>query len=174
MKVNDKTIFKSKYIEVKERNNWYELSSSTGSNELVAVILRNGKGECLVRYENCPPYYQNGKEHMSMVALTGMKEVDETPIKAIIREIKEETGIDRKYYMLKYRGWVFTNKQSDLKIHLFYARERLDIGKNKKFIGEGDGTRGEKGSYAKFVSRRQAIRSRCGILKMLLSLNALD
>lgn len=172
--MKDKILFESKYTKTKLRSNWYELTSSIGTNEIVAVLFLNKAGKMLVRYEDCPPYYQKNKDKISMVALTGMREEGESPLMAIQREIFEESGITRNNYIIKQKGWAFANKQSDLKIHFFVALEKTNskIWKQKIFTGAGDGTKGEKGSYAKWVSRTYAKQhSRCGVLQMLLCRN---
>ena len=171
--VKDTVLFETKYIKVKKRDNWYDLSSSQGTNELVAVTISNKQGQWLVRNENCPPYYQNNKNNFSLVALTGMIENRESPKKAVIRELLEESGLTKKDYKLEYMGWVFTNKQSDLKIHLFRGHITQGNPKrnNKKLIGKGDGTKGEVGSYAMWRTRGTIYKnSKCGILYQLMAI----
>lgn len=164
-------LFESKYIEVSKVDGWYELSSSTGTNELVAVLVRNRSGQYLVRYENCPPYYDGKKKH-SLVALTGMVEKGEKPKASAYRELLEEAGIERKHLQkngLQYKGYVFTNKQSDLKIHCFVAMMGWNI--PQEYIGNtvGDGTKGESDAFAKWRALSTCLNSKCGILHLLLA-----
>lgn len=171
--MKDITKYKGKYVEVFERNDWYELSKSTGSNELVAVLIQNRQGKYLMRYENCPPYYhKNTVNEINMVALTGMMEVGETPLQAVRREILEEVGLTKKDIpKLKYMGYVFTNKQSTLKIHLFHGwLSPNNKNENAKILtGLGDGTIGEQGSYAKWRGYQIIKREcKCGIFMQLL------
>lgn len=168
----DTTLFETSYIKVKKRDGWYDLTSSQGTNEIVAVLLRTIDGRFMVRMENCPPYYQDGQDKMSVVALTGMREKRENHFKGARREILEESGLKEKDYVLHYCGFVFTNKQSDTKIHLFIGTiVNQDVSKKGKLVGKGDGTKGEEGAYCFFTEKESILRySKCGILYQLLSL----
>jgi len=170
--MKDVTLFETDYIKVKRRDGWYDMTSAQDSNEVVAVLLMDGKGRYLVRHENCPPYHIGETEHFSDVALTGMKEVGEIPMYAAIREVEEESGIHPASYVLQDMGWVFTNKQCDMKVHLF-----LGVVMNQEEIekmilrGVGDGTKGEEGAYCTWMTKAQIFdSSRCGILYQLLAL----
>jgi 8-oxo-dGTP pyrophosphatase MutT (NUDIX family) len=168
----DETLYETDYIRVKRRDGWYDMTSAQDSNEVVGVLLADGEGRYLVRHENCPPYYHNINQ-FNMVALTGMKEIGESPLEAAKREIEEESGLCEGDYVIHDCGWVFTNKQCDMKIHLFIGtvKDKYAI-KADKLHGVGDGTKGEEGSFAYWASKEEIFKkSVCGVLYQLLAVS---
>jgi len=138
-------------------------SELRGNGTLVAVLgyTETDDGIKFVgRFENVPCQDNDTK----LVSLTGMAEDGEDPREAAVREMKEESGIDIDTEDLIPLGTVRPSKAMDTTCHLF----AVDIGDKTPGKAEGDGSDGEKGTYAKFVSMRDIVKSDNSILHSLL------
>ena len=160
----DQTLWKGKYISIRLLDGWYEYLHD-GTSKLVVVLgyRRLGKDawEYLGRYENCPPH----KDGITLCALTGGIEENEKPLHAALRELKEESGLVYDSYdsEIKYLGTLRPSKASDSTAYLF-AVDLSNVPNQEKYVGKGDGTKGEVGSYCKWISRNEAINSKDPLL----------
>jgi 8-oxo-dGTP pyrophosphatase MutT (NUDIX family) len=159
----DKTLWQGKYISTKLLDNWYEYVHD-GTGKLVVVLcFRNpeqGVWEFLGRYEKCPPH----KDGIALCALTGgIEEGEQYPLVAAMRELKEESGIIPFNSEVIVLGTLRPSKASDSTAYLF-AVDLNDLEKKHKYVGKGDGTKGEEGSYCAWVSEQEAINSKDPLL----------
>lgn len=156
----DKILWQGKYISVKLLDGWYEyLRDGTGKLVVVIGYRRIGKDawEYLGRYEKCPPH----KDGITLCALTGGIEENEEPLKAAKRELKEESGLDGGEF--KSLGTLRPSKASDSTAHVFGV-DLSEAPDKDKYFGKGDGTKGEVGSYCRWVGYREAINSKDPLL----------
>lgn len=164
---NVKQLFKGKFLTINLLDDWYEFIHD-GNGKFVAVLgyRRLGKDywEYLGRFENCPPH-QDG---ISLCCLTGGIENDELPLDAAKRELKEESGIDIETKMFKSLGEVRPSKMSDSTGYLF-AVDLSHIAEQDKYVGGGDGTKGEMGSFCKWVDKEKAFNSKDPLLITCIS-----
>lgn len=162
---NIKDLWKGKYLSVKLLDDWYEyLHNGNGKFVVVLGYKRIGKDawKYLGRYENCPPH----NDGISLCALTGgIDDDNEKPEKAALRELQEESGIDSKKYKLELEnlGTVRPSKASDSIAHLF-AVDLQNVPDKDMYVGKGDGTKGEQGSYCKWVDSQTVKNSKDPLL----------
>jgi 8-oxo-dGTP pyrophosphatase MutT (NUDIX family) len=165
-RAGEQTVYQGKYISVKLLDGWYEfLRDGTGKFVAVLGYRRIGKDawEYLGRYENCPPH----KDGIALCSLTGGMEEDEEPTQSALRELKEESGITTDEE-LESLGTVRSSKASDSTGYLF-AVDLSEVPDQPKYTGKGDGTKGEEGSYCKWVSREEAINAKDTILITMIA-----
>lgn len=160
------TLWKGKYISVKLLDGFYEfLHDGRGKSVAVLGYRRVGKDawEFLGRFENCPPH-QDG---IVLCSLTGGMEEGENPKQTALRELKEESGIvyDSE---IKELGTLRPSKASDTTTYLF-AVDLSDVPDKEKYIGKGDGTKGEEGAYCKWISKSDAVNSKDPILISMIA-----
>jgi len=95
-KNNAKTLWKGKYIQVISPHcASYEAVQNLPTGKCIIVFLVDDVNKmAFIRREHCPPYeYETGIKHWYTV-ISGGVEKNEQPHQAMIREIKEEAGID--------------------------------------------------------------------------------
>lgn len=151
--MKEESLFKSKWIEVLRRDNWFEFSRNTHGNGVAVLCFKNQSDisefpRILLRIENNPAH--GGFIHTSV---TGTIEDGLTSVETAIKEVKEETGYEITTSDLTPLGWVYPSKFSDYKQYLFAA----DL--TDKISGEieGDGTFGEQGASVVWKSANKAI-----------------
>lgn len=154
-------LWKGDYLSVRLMDSWYEYLHD-GNGKLVVVLgyrrVAVDAWEYLGRYEKCPPH----DDGIALCALTGGIEKDEEPLTAALRELKEESGIvcDPKIESL---GTIRPSKASDSTAYLFSV-DLQEVPDKDKYVGEGDGTEGEKNSYCKWVSSVDVLKSKDALL----------
>lgn len=145
-----KTLWQNKWIEVRSRNNYTYIHTPIGDGAAVAIMgfrEKEGRMEYLGRFENCPAH----GDEFELCSLTGMLDVyGEDKKMTALRELKEESGyIVNDVNRVIELGTVRPSKASDMELFL-YAVEIKDS--DELIEIEGDGTAGEEGAYAKWVS----------------------
>jgi hypothetical protein len=154
----DETLWEGKYLTVKLLDGWYEyLHDQNGRFVAVLGYRREGLDGWYVlgRYETCPPH----RDGIALCALTGGIEEGETPEAAAVRELGEESGIIAEVSKLEALGTIRPSKASD-SIGYLFAIDLTNIEVKDRYIGGGDGTRGEVDSYCSWVGTRDAIASK--------------
>lgn len=138
--MSDKLLWKNKWLEVYERDEWYTFVHSPKEGVSVLGYRTNGKTsienyDFLIRKEHTPCH---GKG-LRLTSLTGTIEEGDTPLKTAKKELLEESGYKAEESEFKYHGWTYLTKFSDFKSYLF------SICLDGKEQGEivGDGTKGE-------------------------------
>jgi len=158
---NDKTLWEDEWIAVKSKDDWYTYTHSVKSDGLgVAVLGYTDDNLILGRYENVPPH----GDGIALTSLTGMVEKGDTPLETAVKELKEESGFDSESSDFMDLGVVRPSKSSDTTIHCFAIR--LDY-KEGNLEGAGDGTKGEEGSYCKFVNFEEAVWSKDALISLM-------
>jgi 8-oxo-dGTP diphosphatase len=92
--------------------------------EIAAIILENGKGELLLYLrDNKPdiPY----PDHWDLIG--GHVEEGETPEEALVREVKEELGIDLKEYTFYKKYVCLTGDAYENTKYIYMGRINLPI-----------------------------------------------
>lgn len=151
----DKTLWSNKWMAVKETDDDYTYIQDQ-SGKFVAVLGIAGN-KIVGRFEEVPPH----KDGIKLVSLTGGIEDGEKPADAVLRELKEESGISVKKDKLIDLGTIRPSKGTNSTGYL-YAVEVKE--KKGKFSGKGDGTEHEKKAYCKFVPLKEALNSKDSIL----------
>lgn len=161
---SDKVLYANEWLSLRETPGGYTYAhEEKGRGAGVAVIAyRNYPVMIVGRYEECPPH----RDGMALCAITGqMDHAGEVPRSAAIRELKEEAGIQVGFDDMKDLGTVKSGKQTDTDMHLFSVDVR------DREIGEavGDGTRGERDAYCKWITPNAALWSKDPLLAMLVA-----
>jgi len=153
-----KLLWKDDYIEVRKKDGWYTYVHD-GTGKFVAVLgfVKEPEFMILGRYEDSPPH----NEGISLASLTGGLEEKENEKDGATREFGEESGIKINKEDLISLGEVRPSKFTDSVGYLF-AVDLTNIvdDLDKKYMGEGDGTKGEQGAYCKFVSLEDMLKSK--------------
>jgi len=146
-KNNARTLWKGKYIQVISPDcASYEAVQNMPNGRSVIVFLADTSNKiAFIRREHCPPYeYETGIKHWYTVISGGVEE-NEKPYEAMIREIKEETGIDavkeQAVFTRLYVGKFNKTLVDTVTVFLVKIDHKPDIEKP-----EGDGTLYEKES----------------------------
>ena len=157
----DRCLFKNDHIEVLEKDGWYTYTRHNNGNGAVAVLGFVKKPQLLIlgRFEETIPH----DDGITLASLTGGVEEGEEFEAAATREFKEESGFDVDKEDLVKLGAIRPSKSSDQAVQLF-AVELIDADPEKTHRGGGDGTRGEKNAFCRFVSAEDAINSKDPIL----------
>ena len=156
----DRRLFKNNYIEVLEKDGWYTYTRHNNGNGAVAILgFVREPFLVLGRFERTIPH----DDGITLSSLTGGVEESEEFKTAAVREFKEESGFDADKEDLIQLGAIRPSKSSDQTVQLF-AIELVGMDADKTYKGEGDGTRGEKDAFCKFVSVEDAINSKDPIL----------
>jgi hypothetical protein len=158
----DEVLFTNKWTEVRKKDGWHVYSHARWINGIAVAVLgfrrlHSGKDyfEYLGRFENIPTHspepilcsitggYDNGHKY--------------SLVECALNELREEGGYDAPIEAVMNLGQVFPSKSSDTIQHI-YAVD-LDHPGVKPCDATTDGTRGEFGSYAKWVSEDDIIYS---------------
>ena len=157
----DPTVWKGKYLSIRKKDGWYEYLHD-GNAMLVIVLgyrrLAVDQWQFLGRYETCPPH----SDGLALCALTGGIEEGEEPIAAAARELEEESGIKIEQDKFTSLGTARPSKASDSTAYFFAVS--LEIPEQDKYVGKGDGTEGEKGSYCTWINYNTAIEAKDPLL----------
>ena len=146
-KVTDEVLYDGKWVQLKLLDGWYEYLHNKGDGVLVLAVDKL-QGRFLCRYENCPVH---GDPHsLDPTSLTGTVEEGDTPVETSVKEMLEESGYVIKEEELKYQGIAYSSKASDNILHLFYI-EMNGEADDDIHEGEGDGSKGENGSYCRWL-----------------------
>ena len=169
----DETLWEDEWIAVKKKDDLYTYTHSIKSDGKGVAVLgysyddedyEDTKMMVLGRYEDTPPH----GDGITLTSLTGMVEKGDTPLETAVKELKEESGISVDASKLEEIGTVMPSKSSDTVIHLFAVDLSSEFDGAKEFFGDGDGTKGEEGSYCKFVSIDDATESKCPLLSVMI------
>lgn len=153
---NEKILFKNKWIEIYEKDDWYTCYRSKHGVAVLGFRMMESEPEILVRLENTPCHDDGPRiENLNMTSLTGMIEDDLNAVHTAKRELLEESGYDVPVDELKFLGWVYPSKMSDNKIYLF----AVDLGQHVPVSApKGDGSQGEDGGRCIWVSMKVALQ----------------
>lgn len=149
--MKDKQLFKNKWIEVKELDDWYTYWSNPQGNRGVIVlgfrrsITEPGRSQFLARIENTPCHDRHGLRFRT--SLSGMVDGSLGLLDTAMKELKEESGYSVTVDRLVNLGWVYLTKNSDYELHLFGA----DLNGLEQGEIIGDGSRGEDGASVEWV-----------------------
>lgn len=156
--MEDKVLYSSHWHEIRLKDGWYEYTHSPWMNGVGVAVLAYKKGEgdeihYLGRYEVTPCHSPEPK----LCAITGgYDNADKfTILGCALNELVEEGGYDAPTEAVIPLGQMHHHKGSDTIIHMF----AVDLGHEgvRKVEATGDGTRGEEGSYVKWVSRTEIL-----------------
>jgi len=159
----DKTLWKNEWISVKEKDGWYTYTHQEKSGGKAVAVLAYSIDPLMIlgRYEKTPCH----NDGVSLTALTGMVEKGNSPLETAIRELEEESGIKMDAEDFQSLGFTRPGKSSDTIMYLFAVKIPFEEG---EYIGKGDGTKGEEGSYCKFVSIDEAINSKSETISAMI------
>jgi 8-oxo-dGTP pyrophosphatase MutT (NUDIX family) len=165
-------LFKGDWIQVvTPKENKYETVHEKDVIMVLPLIISKDKKKVFLamRKEFCPPYLIKDKSsQLYYTVISGTMEDGEIPVNTMIREIKEETGLDVKSYkILINKENIPVCKSTDMRAHLFViALEDFDTVK-----ALGDGTVFEAKSKTVFVelSKIDSILNRPNIDYLLYS-----
>lgn len=158
----DKTLYENDWLSLKETNDGYIYSyESRSDGKLVAVLGFKSDGKYLGRYERNPAH----KDDIALCALTGGVDKDVKDIKDMaLQELEEESGIKADKDELIDLGTVRPSKSADTTFYLFGINlDDYEIGEAK-----GDGSKGEEGSYCKWVSKDDLINCKDPIVHVMI------
>lgn len=156
--MKEKLLFKNKWIQVLELDDWYTIYRHNGTNHGVAILGLDGD-KVLIRVENCLPH--GGFVETS---ITGTVEEGMTPLQTAVMELKEETGFVASEDEFIDLGWIYPSKASDMKMNLYAVNLS---GKEQGSI-DGDGTKGEDGASVKWVPMHEACFNRSPSISAML------
>jgi len=149
-----KELFHNDWLSLMETDDGYVYSHETRCNGKIVAILVYEPGadedihRVLGRFENTPCH----GDGIALTSITGGVENDDVKGTAIM-ELKEEAGIIAKPEDLIDLGVVRPTKSTDTEVYLFAVR-----GDDKETVeAKGDGSKGEKGAYCKWVSPLEAV-----------------
>lgn len=146
------TLFASKWMDVRKAPDGYVFCHSNhGKGQGVAVLVYNPVTCMFVgRYEITPSH----TDRIKLASLTGGVE-DNNPIQTAQNELWEEAGIKAKLPDIISLGRVYYSKNSDTVVHLFCLEYSGKIMRNPP----GDGSDGEKSSYADWITDNDILNS---------------
>jgi len=162
-KNKDPILWQNEWMKVFSRDGWYTYAHH-GNGKGVAVLGYSVEPFMILgRYENTPPH----DDGISLCSLTGMLDKEnEEPTEAAIRELNEESGYVKEVNDLLSLGTIRQSKGTDTLMYLFAVELMFD---KENHFGEGDGTKGEEGSYAKFITAKEAIECKDPLLGLMIS-----
>jgi hypothetical protein len=163
----DKIIFDGEWIQVKEKDNWYQYTSMKKSNSQAVMVLvydlsNPSDQKLLARWENTPCHspensFCNTKlPHLYLTSITGqVDKKDKSPSDIALMELEEEAGIIGELDDLEFLGTCYPSKASDTLMYLYaYNGCGKDLGDIK-----GDGTRGERDAFVEWMSSYKYINN---------------
>ena len=162
----DEVLFEHPWIAVRETPDGfaYAYESRTDCRGVALFIFDNSDEELKIagRFERCPAH---GDKEPELYSLTGGVEVDTTdPYETAVEEAKEEAGIEITKHDLIPLGILYPWKGAATTQYLFAVDwSGKELGK-----AEGDGSKFEEGSYCKWITASEAIKSRDPMVHALL------
>ena len=163
----DKTLYSNEWLSIKQTDDWYvymHQEKSDGKGVAVLGYRQIGEDvEFLGRFEQVPCH----KDGAVLCSLTGMVERGDNPLETAVKELVEESGIEKSSEYFEELGTLRSSKASDTTFFLF-AVDLSDTEDKEVYEGDGDGTKGEEGSYCKWVSRQDVIQCKDPLLMALV------
>jgi 8-oxo-dGTP diphosphatase len=145
--MTEQTIFTTPggWLEVIETSNKFYYARRKGRDSVAIFLVDNKEQKVLIRFQPLPRHNADldNEQRLYPCPITGSIDVDETPLQAAIREVKEESGYENVELNLAFNYLVGT--QSDEMVYLYYgfADSTLNV------VGEQDGT------YFESISKNQ-------------------
>lgn len=166
-----KVLYENPNLSLLLADDWYVYAhmSRAERGELVAVLVYKKDtnnpffvSHFLARYENTLPH----EDGLAMSSITGGLDKDHTPKQMVLEELKEEAGIvvpeaevDER---LQNLGTCRPTKQADTLCHLFML-DATGLEQNPE-LAQGDGSKGEEGSYCKWVAPHLLLGCKCPLV----------
>lgn len=147
--MSKKLLFKSKWINVYEYDSWFTAIEQPQGDGVAILVVDSTREQVLVRLEHKPCHGIGVRQ----TSFTGTIEKNMSPIETAQKELLEEAGYLADLADFQYLGWVYPNKVSNYKQHLY----SIDVAGLIQGPIEGDGTRGEAGAGAEWVSMQEAL-----------------
>lgn len=145
----DKTIFKTKWISVKETSKGFQFLERKGVNSIACFLIKESnrgllnlkdKYDVLIRYQPLP-IDNSSDQDLFPCPITGSIEENETYEDCAMREVYEESGY--KIGIPSFIGSYFCSTQSNEEVFMYlYDVTNLSYG-----IPKGDGEKYESISY---------------------------
>jgi len=153
-------LFEDDYMELRKRDDYTYAHEKRNSGVAIFVYRYNGT-EVLGRYEPNPAHDAD----QELCSITGKIDEGETPEKAAVRELKEETGYECDLQDLEDLGMVYPYKGADYRLYLF----AVDATNLEQGEAEGDGSRYEENSYCEWLRYSDALRSSDAVVGTLIA-----
>lgn len=133
--------YENDFIKINKFNDWTFI---TGNDCVFCIPYLIEENKFIIREEYIPTFeYKDGsKYHLSLVG--GVIEEDETPIKALYREVEEEAGliIRPEYSLIEELAPMYTFKNSAVKFYLYILPlNSIDF---EETVAKGDGSKVER------------------------------
>lgn len=118
----DKVLFKTNWIQVKETERKFQYLERKGKDSVAIFLLRRFlknqifQYEVLVRYQPLP--ITNNDDSLYPCPITGGLELNESILNCALREVKEESGYSLTD--LKYLGSYIVGTQTNEKVYMYY------------------------------------------------------
>lgn len=157
-----KELHHNRWISLRQIGNYVYSHESRANGELVAILITDSTrepGTVLGRFELCPAHFDD----FALASFTGGVEHGSAALTAV-HEIKEEAGYVAQVDELVYLGTCRPSKSADTVVHLFAWDAK---GQNPGTIS-GDGSEGEHGAYAKWVTYQEAFACKDPLMSILL------
>lgn len=158
----DEILFSTKWLEVRRRNGWFLYTHAPWTKGIGVAVLAyrqaeggSGEIEYVGRYEVTPSHCDVAK----LCSITGGYDNSHkySIAECALNELREEGGWDAPLSAVTELGIVHSSKSSDTVMHLFAVN--LDADDVKPCEATGDGTGGEHGSYAMWVTEDELIEA---------------
>ena len=158
----DKTLYKTPFLALVERDGWYYFAQIPGSKGGVSILLyrRDDELSVLGRYEICPAH----NDGMALTAISGGIEEGDSLLETAVKESYEEAGYKLNASDFVDLGRCNLSTNQDTYVYLFAA----DVTGLPRHNAPGDGTRGEIGSYCDWVTPIRAIQSKSAFMSALI------
>jgi len=155
----EKSLFKNKWIEVVEMDDWYTVHKPT-YNGVSVLVYDELRDLVLMRYEHTPPHGPGVRATSITGMIDGFPELLDEQTRAFYtaqKELWEEAGLElASIGELQFLGTAFPGKGSPHLVYLFALRWDSARGLAEP---TGDGTKGEVGAYVKWMTRKEAVQS---------------
>jgi len=168
--MSDEILYENKWIQVKERDEWYTFvhhhkSEGKGIMVLVYDFTDEENLKLLARYEHCPAHPEGVRSDQDpkfeLTSITGSYEPDMTVDEVAIMELREEAGLIATEDELESLGNIYPSKGSDTTVSLY----AIDGSGKELSEPEGDGSLGEEGAYVEWVDAHELLlNSNCPMI----------
>jgi len=168
-KQKSKVVFETDWISIKQIDDYFFMHEKRCNGHIVAVLGWKGEKErpdILGRFEICPAH-QDGKQLCSLTGGIDEKENswDDAALNFAQEELEEESGISVKKDRFVDLGTVKPSKAADTIVHLF----SIDLPDEEPIKNpKGDGSKGEKGAYCKWISFDEAIGCKDPLMHVMI------
>lgn len=146
-----KQLFKGDFISVISPTDYpYEMVHEKDGVIVIPAIKLKNEYVIGIRYEHCPPYIFGDKtgNKLYYTLISGGIEKGESPKQAMVRELKEEAGIELiQYKILNKKEDIPLFKLTDSRINIYI----ILVDSFRAVTATGDGTENEKLSKTLFV-----------------------